>query len=91
MTDTSQVVIGVGKPIMGDDGVGHRVVDQLQEIEIDAEICFAGTTAFLALEAMSGAYRAIVVDAIDVPDPEAGSLHRFPLRRSQLRRSAPDV
>lgn len=91
MIDSSQVVVGVGNPIMGDDGIGHRVVRQLQQMPVDARIYFAGTTAFLALEVMSGADRAIIVDAINVPEANPGSIHRFPLHSSQLRKSAPDV
>ncbi len=79
MTASDQVVIGVGNPIMGDDGLAKQVIDRLPVAEMDARVCFAGTTAFLALEAMDGADRAIVVDAVDVPGAEPGSIHRYPL------------
>lgn len=75
----NQVVVGVGNPIMGDDGLGKRVVDTLADMDLDVEVGFAGTTAFLALELMQGADRAIVVDAIDVPDASPGSIHLYPL------------
>lgn len=84
MTD---VVVGVGNPVMGDDGVGKAVVDALYDAgipdEYDLSVYHAGTTAFLALEAMSGADRAVVVDAIDVDAPP-GTVHRFRFRDGEF-------
>ena len=61
-------VVGVGNEIMRDDGVGPRVIAELESrpaAETDeVRLYDAGTTAFLALEAMSGCERAIVIDAI---------------------------
>jgi hydrogenase maturation protease len=77
MTD---VVVGVGNPVMTDDGIGKAVIDALHDEGVvdgeDVRATHAGTTAFLALEAMSGADRAIVIDAVDVDSPP-GSIHQF--------------
>jgi hydrogenase maturation protease len=76
----TDVVVGVGNPIMTDDGVGKAVVEALESAGVTGPDSFravhAGTTAFLALEALSGADRAVVVDAVDI-DAEPGSIHRF--------------
>jgi hydrogenase maturation protease len=74
-TDAGGVVVGVGNPTMGDDGLGRAVVRRLED---ETEAVFAGTTAFFALEAMSGADRAVVVDAIETDDPP-GTVRRYPL------------
>jgi hydrogenase maturation protease len=84
----AQVVVGVGNPIMCDDGLGRHAVERLPP-DVPAEVCFAGTTAFLALEAMSGMDRAVVVDAINVPGADPGSIHRYPLS-SARNREPPD-
>lgn len=77
---TEVAVIGVGNEIMGDDGVGARVIDRLEASEEggrqDITLSKAGTTAFFALEAMSGCDKAIIVDAIDTGD-DPGTLHQF--------------
>lgn len=76
----TSVVVGVGNPIMTDDGIGKAVVEYLEDAgavdPANLRAVHAGTTAFLALEAMSGTDRAVVVDAVDVDD-EPGTVHRF--------------
>lgn len=77
---TSQAVVGVGSMVMSDDGVGYHAVERLQERSLpeDTTVTHAGTTAFLALEAMSGVDRAIVVDALALDD-EPGTVREFRL------------
>lgn len=61
-------VVGVGNEIMGDDGLGPATIRRLEKSLLgsaeDVRLVNAGTTAFLALEAMSGATRAVVIDAV---------------------------
>lgn len=58
-------VIGVGNLIMKDDGIGIRIVQELQRIELppNVEVQDADTNAFVALEYMDGKDKAIIVDA----------------------------
>lgn len=70
------VVVGVGNPTMGDDGVARAVLRELDDATaVASRTEFVGTTALLALEAMDGAERAVVVDAIDADGPP-GTVHR---------------
>mgnify|MGYP006273590141 FL=1 len=77
---TDVAVVAVGNPIMGDDGVGAEVIERLEASGLgDREsvtLANAGTTAFFALEAMSGCDRAIVVDAIST-GAEPGTVHEY--------------
>lgn len=70
---TEIVVVGVGSEIMGDDGFGPHVIERLQNSEYASnnavEFVNAGTTGFLALEAMSGANHALVIDAVQTGSP----------------------
>lgn len=77
MTDGG-VAVGVGNPTMGDDGLGQAVIRHLADQRPGLGTSFAGTTALLALEAIDGAERAVVVDAIDAAGPP-GTVHRVGL------------
>lgn len=77
---TRVAVVAVGNPIMGDDGVGASVIERLETSAVgergDVTLANGGTTAFFALEAMSGCERAIVVDAI-ATGAEPGTIHTY--------------
>ncbi|MBS3760477.1 hydrogenase maturation protease [Halodesulfurarchaeum sp.] len=77
---TAIAVVAVGNPIMGDDGIGAQVLETLETSTVsersDVTLANGGTTAFFALEAMSGCDRAIVVDAIST-GAEPGTIHTF--------------
>ncbi len=85
-----QAVVGVGSRVMADDGVGYHAVERLRDRSLPGGVTatHAGTTAFLALEAMSGADRAIVVDALAL-DAEPGTIREF--RLDDDPEAAPEV
>jgi len=57
------IVVGIGNPIMGDDSVGIRVVEELKkEVEVDTAILT--TTTFEVLDKIMGYDKAIIVDGI---------------------------
>lgn len=91
---TEMAVVGVGNSIMGDDGLGKRVIEELETSghgdQPEVTLSHAGTTAFFALEAMSGCEKAIVVDAIDTGD-EPGTLHRYRYVDGEFTGPVPDV
>lgn len=94
MTEVPAVaIVGVGNPIMGDDGVGERIVEVLHEAGLPpgVEATHAGTTAFLALEALSGADRGIVVDAVSDGDADPGTVHRYRVVDDAFEGEPPDV
>lgn len=79
-TAHQQAVVGVGSMVMGDDGVGYHAIEALEDCSLPegTSLTHAGTTAFLALEAMSGADRALVVDALALEEPP-GTIREFRL------------
>ncbi|MFB6153899.1 MAG: hydrogenase maturation protease [Halodesulfurarchaeum sp.] len=89
----TEVVVGVGNPTMRDDGVGHRIVDELDahpDCPEDLTLTRTGTAAFLALEALSGADRAVVVDAVSTgADP--GTVHQYRYRDGAFEDGVPNV
>lgn len=87
-------VVAVGNPIMGDDGVGARVVERLEETvgeeRSDLTLANAGTTAFFALEAMSGCDRAIVLDAI-ATGASPGTIHCYRYEDGAFTGESPEM
>ncbi len=60
------VVIGVGNLLMGDEGLGVHVVEELNKRELppDVEVFDGGTGGIALLNLMEGAKKAIIVDAV---------------------------
>jgi hydrogenase maturation protease len=77
------LVIGLGNPILGDDGVGWRVVQELgprlgdrgAEVETDC----ASLGGLSLMERMLGYRRVILVDSMETGQVAVGSVRAFPL------------
>lgn len=74
-------IIGIGNILVGDDGFGVWVVKELEKMDLpdNIEVLEVGTGAFEAIEAMRGARKAIVVDAILTGRYEPGTIFRLTL------------
>lgn len=95
LSDT--LVIGLGNPILADDGVGWRVIDALERrprmgqpgtvLEaVDLErVCVGGVAL---MEELSDYRRAIIIDAILEPDGEPGRVWCRPLFDVETRTSS---
>ena len=61
------VVIGVGSPLMGDDGVGLHALSLLRQVEFEphVEMLDGGTWGMNLLPFIESAERVLVLDAID--------------------------
>ena len=62
------LILGLGNPLRGDDGVGPRVVAELAGIRLPAHVAAldAGTAGLTLLDLLDGPERVIVVDAADM-------------------------
>lgn len=77
------LVIGLGNPILGDDGVGWHVVEELQpkiadqqpEVETDC----ASLGGLSLMERILGYRRVILIDSIETGEAAIGSVRVFPL------------
>jgi hydrogenase maturation protease len=79
-------VIGLGNPLMGDDGVGCRVAERLADdprVPEDAEVICGGTDLFRYARQMEGRRRVVILDAIQ-DDAEPGSVAVLPEAGSGL-------
>jgi hydrogenase maturation protease len=79
------LVIGLGNPLRGDDGVGVRVAQALasQALPPDVEVVDGGTQGLGIVNLMEGWQRVILVDAADVDSPP-GQFVRFTLDEVRL-------
>jgi hydrogenase maturation protease len=91
------LVLGVGNPLMGDDGIGPRVVELLQsgyEFAENVEMIDAGTMSFSILNLIREADHLIVVDAVRDTGHPAGTVMRMTpeqIAPNQIRHSMHDV
>ncbi len=80
------LVVGLGNPILGDDGVGWRVIDELDRLDHDEaslqQACVGGVSL---MELLVGYRRAIIVDAVIDPTEEPGSVWCRPLSAVETR------
>ena len=72
------LVLGLGNPLRGDDGIGPRVIEVLNRCGLPegATALDAGTGGLDLLQVLEGWERAIIIDAADV-GREPGQFARF--------------
>jgi hydrogenase maturation protease len=80
------LIIGLGNPLRGDDGVGITVARALSERMLPAgvEVVDGGTQGLGLVSVMEGRRRVILVDAADVGQAP-GTFVRFALHEARLR------
>jgi hydrogenase maturation protease len=76
------LIVGLGNPILGDDGAGWRIAEQVQhrvrnDSEIDVDCVSLGGLSLM--ERMIGYQRAIVIDAIGTGQHPIGTAYHFRL------------
>ena len=71
-------VIGVGNILCGDEGVGIHIINKLkyEPLSPNVEVYDCDTDVFAVLEAMDGAKKAIIIDAMHL-GYEPGTIYRF--------------
>ena len=72
------VVVGVGNPILGDDGIGLHVAKDLKG-RVDVDIREAYTGGMNLLDIIIGYDRVILIDAVYIEDMEIGEVRTFSL------------
>ncbi|MCD4650793.1 MAG: hydrogenase maturation protease [Candidatus Cloacimonetes bacterium] len=76
------LVLGLGNPILSDDGVGIFVVREVQKLVPEAHISETVASGFRVVDEMVGFQRLILVDSIITGKAPPGTIHR--LTREQL-------
>ncbi|MCO5191126.1 MAG: hydrogenase maturation protease [Anaerolineae bacterium] len=80
-TQYGTLLVGLGNPILGDDGVGWRVVEaveaQLNGAEID--VAYLSLGGLSLMEQLIGYERVIIVDSIQTEGGAVGDVYQFDL------------
>ena len=73
------LVLGIGNPILSDDGAGIRVAQDVEEKLNDPQITVAETSAagLSLLDSIVGYDKVIILDAIQTKDGNAGQIYRM--------------
>ena len=73
------MVLGLGNPILSDDGAGYQVAMSLKEkLDMpDVDIKEAGIAGLDFLDMITGYDRAIIIDAIQTEKGKPGRIYRF--------------
>jgi hydrogenase maturation protease len=74
MSGKKTVIVGVGNPILGDDGVGIHVARELKGRISEVDISEAYTGGLNLLDIIVGYDRAILIDAVYLEDMEVGEV-----------------
>lgn len=80
------LILGLGNPLLGDEGVGVRVVEELKELELPegVDVVDGGTAGLGLIGLMEGYQRVIIVDAADMGRP-SGCVVRFTPSEAQFK------
>ncbi len=77
------LLLGLGNPILGDDGVGWRVAEAVQTrlgtLNAPVEVDFASLGGLSLMERMLGYERVILVDCLQTGDAPVGAVRSMPL------------
>lgn len=96
-TEPQILVMGVGNPLMRDEGVGPRTVEILMagyEFPDNVEVMDCGTMGYSIMDVMRGIDRLLVIDAVQTDDLEPGTVVRLEpddFAESQILHSLHDV
>lgn len=81
------LIIGLGNPLLGDDGIGWRVAEEVERrlakaietSEISIEVDYSAGGGLSLMERLVGCTEAILIDAIDIGRGPIGSVYRYAL------------
>ena len=79
------VVVGMGNPILSDDGIGVRVARELRRRGPTADIVELGAGGIRLLDVLPGYQRALIVDAMVTGEVACGKFRRFSLADLQSK------
>lgn len=78
------IIVGIGNPILGDDGVGIHVLKEVQRKISDTKNVFfeeAMTGGMNLLDIITGFEKAILIDAVHLKNERNGSVKRMKLNQ----------
>jgi hydrogenase maturation protease len=73
------LILGVGNILLGDEGVGVRVIEAMQDMDLPdgVELLDGGTASIDLLEFLKNREKVIIIDALQGGGGEPGTVYRF--------------
>jgi len=74
------IILGLGNPILSDDGVGNRVAQELEDKlaqRQDVTVMETSLSGLSLIDLLAGYDKAIIVDAIQTEGGKAGQIYRL--------------
>ncbi len=73
------LVLGIGNPILGDDGIGFHVAQELAKLIKDEalDVKDASTSGLILLDIIRGYEKVVIIDAIKTEEGEPGEIYRL--------------
>ncbi len=87
------LVLGLGNPLLGDDGIGAAVVARLESKRLPArvELRAAGTSAIDVLSELERYERVVVIDAVQSGAVKPGHVVEFELESAAIKARSPSL
>ncbi|MCP4357027.1 MAG: hydrogenase maturation protease [Chloroflexi bacterium] len=79
MTSNKTIIIGLGNPILGDDGVGWKVAEGVQAARPLLAVDYLSLGGLSLMERLIGYERVIIIDAMQTGNGRNGTITTFPL------------
>ena len=75
----STLVLGIGNPILTDDGVGIKIAQKLKEGKPELEVIETSETGIALLDFITGYSKLIIIDSIEIEKGKPGDLYKLEL------------
>lgn len=83
------IVLGLGNPILSDDGIGPRIAGELEgKFNGNVTVMEASLAGINLLDLLVGYDRAIIIDAIKTGEGEPGQIYRLDIEEFKATRHA---
>ena len=88
-----RLVLGIGNPIIGDDGVGFRVIEALEADPPPGNITLTSSdvSGFAILDYIVDCEEVVIVDAIQTVNGKAGDIYRLALDDFRVTKHTPSA
>ncbi len=73
------IILGIGNPILSDDGVGIKIAQQIKERNPDLKVVETGGVGINLLDHVIGYDRLIIIDSIKTGDGTIGDIYKLDL------------
>ena len=73
------LILGIGNPILTDDGVGIKIAQQIKENNPEADVVETSEVGLALLELIAGYDKIIIIDSIKTEQGEIGALYKLGL------------